>query len=67
MSLLARFRVSEIVCWTKIRMYIQYVITIIVLLATVNVDQKNDKGWTALMFAARHGQTGVIETLLEKG
>ena len=48
-------------------MYIQYVITIIILLATVNVDQRNDKGWTALMFAARHGQTGVIETLLEKG
>lgn len=35
--------------------------------ATVNVDQRNEKGWTALMFAARHGQTGVIETLLEKG
>ena len=61
---MARLRLSEIVYWTKIRMY---VITIIILLATVNVDQKNDKGWTALMFAARHGQTGVIETLLEKG
>lgn len=35
--------------------------------STVNVDQRNEKGWTALMFAARHGQTGVIETLLEKG
>ncbi|XP_061176524.1 NAD-capped RNA hydrolase NUDT12-like isoform X2 [Saccostrea echinata] len=34
---------------------------------TVNVDQKNDKGWTALMFAARHGQTDIIKKLLEKG
>lgn len=35
--------------------------------ATFNSDHRNSKGWTALMFAARHGQVPVIETLLEKG
>ncbi|XP_033730640.1 peroxisomal NADH pyrophosphatase NUDT12-like isoform X2 [Pecten maximus] len=35
--------------------------------ATFNPDHRNDKGWTALMFAARHGQVPVVETLLEKG
>lgn len=36
-------------------------------LATVEIDQRNDKGWTALMFAARNGHVDVINTLLEKG
>ncbi|KAK3097530.1 hypothetical protein FSP39_010491 [Pinctada imbricata] len=35
--------------------------------STVEVDQRNDKGWTALMFAARNGNVDVINTLLEKG
>ncbi|KAK3601042.1 hypothetical protein CHS0354_029266 [Potamilus streckersoni] len=33
----------------------------------VNVDVKNDHGWTALMFAARTGQVDVIKALLEAG
>ncbi|XP_060068904.1 NAD-capped RNA hydrolase NUDT12-like isoform X2 [Ylistrum balloti] len=35
--------------------------------ATFNSDHRNDKGWTALMFAARNGQESVIEALLQKG
>ncbi|XP_021370899.1 peroxisomal NADH pyrophosphatase NUDT12-like isoform X2 [Mizuhopecten yessoensis] len=35
--------------------------------ATFNSDHRNDKGWTALMLAARNGQVHVIEALLQKG
>ncbi|XP_076465034.1 NAD-capped RNA hydrolase NUDT12-like isoform X2 [Babylonia areolata] len=30
-------------------------------------DAKNERGWTALMFAARNGQLPVIQALVEKG
>ncbi|KAK7115340.1 NAD-capped RNA hydrolase NUDT12-like [Littorina saxatilis] len=33
----------------------------------VSKDSKNERGWTALMFAARNGQLPVIEVLVEKG
>lgn len=37
------------------------------LLGTVNINVKSERGWTALMFAARNGQIEVIEKLMEKG
>ncbi|CAH1796515.1 unnamed protein product [Owenia fusiformis] len=33
----------------------------------VNIDMKNEKGWTALMFAARNGQIPTIKLLMENG
>ncbi|KAK7496825.1 hypothetical protein BaRGS_00011805 [Batillaria attramentaria] len=33
----------------------------------VEVNSKNERGWTALMFAARNGQLPVMEVLIEKG
>ncbi|KAL4227260.1 Peroxisomal NADH pyrophosphatase nudt12 [Mactra antiquata] len=34
---------------------------------TVDVNMKNDRGWTALMFAARNGHTNVVKELLQHG
>ncbi|XP_041365582.1 LOW QUALITY PROTEIN: NAD-capped RNA hydrolase NUDT12-like [Gigantopelta aegis] len=34
---------------------------------SADVDVKNERGWTALMLAARNGQTPLIKALLEKG
>lgn len=33
----------------------------------VDIDGKSERGWTALMFAARNGHTSVISTLIDKG
>ena len=33
----------------------------------VDVNVRNDRGWTALMLAARNGHKDVITELLEKG
>lgn len=33
----------------------------------VAVNSKNERGWTALMFAARNGQLPIMEMLVEKG
>ncbi|CAG5116587.1 unnamed protein product, partial [Candidula unifasciata] len=33
----------------------------------VDIDGKSERGWTALMFAARNGHSSVISTLIEKG
>ncbi|XP_067666461.1 NAD-capped RNA hydrolase NUDT12-like isoform X1 [Haliotis asinina] len=44
---------------------VEHVLTL--LKAAVDVDAKNDRGWTALMFAARNGQVSVIKSLLEQG
>lgn len=35
--------------------------------ATVHVDLRNEKGWTALMLASRNGHLDIVNTLLEKG
>ncbi|ELT96544.1 hypothetical protein CAPTEDRAFT_220786 [Capitella teleta] len=32
-----------------------------------NLNVKNDKGWTALMFAARNGHANVVKLLLDRG
>ena len=32
-----------------------------------NIDVKNERGWTAVMLAARNGQTAAVEVLLNKG
>uniref|UniRef100_A0A2C9LAL5 NAD-capped RNA hydrolase NUDT12 n=1 Tax=Biomphalaria glabrata TaxID=6526 RepID=A0A2C9LAL5_BIOGL len=37
------------------------------LLGAVDIDVKSDRGWTALMFAARNGHTSVINILVQKG
>ena len=34
---------------------------------SADVDVTNEKGWTALMFAARNGHTNVVKFLVEKG
>ncbi|KAL5004218.1 hypothetical protein ScPMuIL_017674 [Solemya velum] len=35
--------------------------------SSININHKNDRGWTALMLASRNGQSGIIKLLLEKG
>ena len=37
------------------------------LLGAMDVNVRNDRGWTALMLAARNGHKDVITELLEKG
>ncbi|XP_059174609.1 NAD-capped RNA hydrolase NUDT12-like isoform X3 [Physella acuta] len=37
------------------------------IIGLVDVDVKSERGWTALMLAARNGQTAVISFLIEKG
>lgn len=37
------------------------------LLEIVDIDVKSDRGWTALMFAARNGHTTIISSLIDKG
>ncbi|GFO21398.1 peroxisomal NADH pyrophosphatase nudt12 [Plakobranchus ocellatus] len=37
------------------------------LLGAVDTDVKSDRGWTALMFAARNGHVSIISALIEKG
>ncbi|XP_005094350.1 peroxisomal NADH pyrophosphatase NUDT12 isoform X2 [Aplysia californica] len=37
------------------------------LLGAVDINVKSERGWTALMFAARNGQTHVISILIERG
>uniref|UniRef100_A0A0B7A769 NAD-capped RNA hydrolase NUDT12 n=1 Tax=Arion vulgaris TaxID=1028688 RepID=A0A0B7A769_9EUPU len=37
------------------------------LISSVDIDVKSERGWTALMFAARNGHTSIISTLIEKG
>ena len=37
------------------------------LTGAVDVNVRNDRGWTALMLAARNGHKDVITELLEKG
>ena len=34
---------------------------------SVDIDVTNDRGWTALMFAARNGHVPIISLLIEKG
>jgi ankyrin repeat protein len=41
--------------------------TLFLILGAVAKDARNERGWTALMFAARNGQLLVIKTLVEKG
>ncbi|XP_013379488.1 peroxisomal NADH pyrophosphatase NUDT12 [Lingula anatina] len=33
----------------------------------LDLDAKNERGWTALMFAARNGQSAILKKLLERG
>ncbi|KAH9518336.1 Peroxisomal NADH pyrophosphatase nudt12 [Bulinus truncatus] len=37
------------------------------LIGAVDIDVKSDRGWTALMFAARNGHSSVISSLIQKG
>ena len=35
-------------------------------LGTIDINVANERGWTALMFAARHGQLDCAKVLLDK-
>ena len=33
----------------------------------INIDKKDNKGWTALMYASFNGQSDIVSMLIEKG
>lgn len=53
-------------CKCKIVIII-YRVIIILIAATVIVDERNDNGWTGLMLASRYGHANAIKIFLEKG
>ena len=44
-----------------------FIFYILYMTGSADVDVKNERGWTALMLAARNGETPIIKALIEKG
>jgi ankyrin repeat protein len=47
-----------------VHIYIHTCILVLYFQGSLNVNIRNDHGWTALMFAARNGHTNIVKELL---